>query len=649
VIAFLQVLLAASALGGGLWLILLAAKPVTARVFSRKWHYYTAIIPMVFLLGGAWIFAPMAARLSEAALPSVALSAEQSTPLVDEILISGMASDSISHAANFSEVALFTPSLVQNDPWLWTSEINRYALATSLFSLWIVGGLMFAQNRVREYHQFKRRLLETCRPAEYHSLGASYHLSKNCRTPMLVGFFRPIIILPEHEFSQDELEMILRHELMHKKRLDMPVKLLMLITTALHWFNPLVHYMSRQTAILCESACDEAVVREMNRNERIIYGKTILAVTNYGASTTTPQPHFSAGMCADGKRLKRRLKDMMKSTKKKVYVSILSVTLAALLTISGVFVNNIFFANTAQAGEGRGNSAGNIHAGGNVAMQGDWIYFVNTQLNLESRRHFDPDHVQLNGIFRMRQDGSGLEQITYRVAHSINVVGDWVYFLDRGHVSGLFALGISRVRTDGSALEDIVTAQTLGRNNLAIESMLIADGAIFYLNMGRANIYRVNFDGTGNTRVSNASVRHFDIQDGWIFYTDNVAGGHIYRMRTDGSEVSRVREGRSSFIALDGEWVYFLNDDEGRVLYRMNRNGENAQRLTDTRTADINILGDQIYFRNLSEGLATYRMNLDGTNMERVSEHTNNRYFHVVDGWIFYRRGANNFVRERTE
>lgn len=66
-------------------------------------------------------------------------------------------------------------------------------------------------------------------------------------SPMIVGFFRPILVLPDNEYSQEELFFNTKHELIHVKRHDVCFKLLFVIANAIHWFNPLIYMMQKAT------------------------------------------------------------------------------------------------------------------------------------------------------------------------------------------------------------------------------------------------------------------------------------------------------------------------------------------------------------------------------------------------------------------
>lgn len=79
----------------------------------------------------------------------------------------------------------------------------------------------------------------------------------------------------------------------------MLIKLFLLIINALHWFNPFAYLMNREAAQLCEHACDESLVRNMSKPERILYGELILSTVSYNKTAT-----LCAGI-RTGKNLKK--------------------------------------------------------------------------------------------------------------------------------------------------------------------------------------------------------------------------------------------------------------------------------------------------------------------------------------------------------
>ena len=59
-------------------------------------------------------------------------------------------------------------------------------------------------------------------------------------SPVLVGLFRPAILLPPVRIPEEKLSLILKHELVHFKRHDLWYKMLVLAAEILHWFNPVI-------------------------------------------------------------------------------------------------------------------------------------------------------------------------------------------------------------------------------------------------------------------------------------------------------------------------------------------------------------------------------------------------------------------------
>ena len=82
-----------------------------------------------------------------------------------------------------------------------------------------------------------------------------------------IGVFRPVIVLDDLSCDGDERELIIRHELLHIKSWDGLIKFLGMVAAAIHFFNPLAHYLFFELSAVSEFACDEKVVSQMNEKE----------------------------------------------------------------------------------------------------------------------------------------------------------------------------------------------------------------------------------------------------------------------------------------------------------------------------------------------------------------------------------------------
>ncbi|MDE7045722.1 MAG: M56 family metallopeptidase, partial [Acetatifactor sp.] len=129
--------------------------------------------------------------------------------------------------------------------------------------------------------------------------------------PILIGFFRPAVILPDKEYEDMQLRNILMHEITHWKKHDIFVKWLLILDGAIRWFDPLFYLVRREMNKACELACDESVIKRFDVNEMQQYGDTLIAV----AADSVRKTPLSLAMFEDKKNLKERLGAIMKHRK----------------------------------------------------------------------------------------------------------------------------------------------------------------------------------------------------------------------------------------------------------------------------------------------------------------------------------------------
>ena len=98
--------------------------------------------------------------------------------------------------------------------------------------------------------------------------------------PVTCGIISPVIILPKSTEWENvrQLRMVLEHEVVHIRRLDVLYKWLLAAAVVLHWFNPLVLAMYFLANRDIELSCDEAVIRRFEDGKKKDYA---LALLNY--------------------------------------------------------------------------------------------------------------------------------------------------------------------------------------------------------------------------------------------------------------------------------------------------------------------------------------------------------------------------------
>jgi beta-lactamase regulating signal transducer with metallopeptidase domain len=220
--------------------------------------------------------------------------------------------------------------------------------------LWCIGALVSLSIFVLSYHAYLESVVKKhnreALPEHTSMLAAlaakppRLYINAKATAPMLIGLFRPKIILPDREYSDGQLRSVLLHELTHLRRKDVLVKWLAVIACSLHWFNPIVWLARRELDRACELACDEAVIRKLDADGKQSYGDTLIAVA---ADSKMPRTVLSTTMCERKKSLKERLGAIMsykRHTRAAVIVSaalIIGAILAACALGAGSGAENI--------------------------------------------------------------------------------------------------------------------------------------------------------------------------------------------------------------------------------------------------------------------------------------------------------------------
>ena len=191
-------------------------------------------------------------------------------------------------------------------------------------------------------------------------------------SPMILGFLKPVLILPEEYYSREEIFFILRHELVHVRRKDTWFKLLFMLAAAVHWFNPIVWMMQKEAAVDMELACDERVVRGADFETRKAYTETLLSTLHKGYAKNTL---LTTGFYGGKKIMKKRFQGILSKAGKKngLYMLACAVILAISAgTLAGCSVVKSREESAAEADDGR--SAGELSESALLSeMAGSWI------------------------------------------------------------------------------------------------------------------------------------------------------------------------------------------------------------------------------------------------------------------------------------
>ena len=337
---FMKILLSLSVSGALLLLLILGLKPLYKNRFSKRWQYYIwIVVALRFLLP----FTPDNAIVGSLfeKIDTVAITNE--IPTSPNIPVPA---DTGNNNAEPIQTNREINAAAMREP------INKYVC---LFFIWSALALILFVRKITVYQGFIQyikagnkevsdikilNLLSDCE--EKLNIKTRVELSCNplIASPMLIGFFRPRIILPVGEWEDKELSYIFVHELIHYKQRDMFYKWLIQIVVCVHWFNPFVYLLEKEVNKSCELSCDEKVISVLDDTARREYGDTLISFLK--SNNLYKSSLASVTLTEGAEQLKERLGAIMKFKKK-------SKGIIAITAIFSVLVCVCFFVTGAYA------------------------------------------------------------------------------------------------------------------------------------------------------------------------------------------------------------------------------------------------------------------------------------------------------------
>lgn len=235
-------------------------------------------------------------------------------------------------------------------PNLWQAFLNLPWFEI-LIAIWLLGVVFSIARYAYSYILFKKMLKRWGTPVEDEGTLAQLQKIQEemgvknkvrllhypmSQSPMLIGFRDILIVLPESDYTEEELQLVFRHELTHYKHYDVLINLLSILVKSLHWFNPIVRLACRETQEVGEMYCDYDVLNDQDMHYRTFYGETILTMIDRSKKTPIA---LTTCFYSEKFNLKRRIISIMDSRlPKKLWSSVFVVAVSVLLLLtSSVF------------------------------------------------------------------------------------------------------------------------------------------------------------------------------------------------------------------------------------------------------------------------------------------------------------------------
>ncbi len=328
-----KAMLVTSFIGTVATLFLILIKPITKKCFASSWHYYMWLVVLVVML--------LPIRISLPGQPQPIPVLEEGSQITDE-RIYDVTHEAIrvveqdlqlnseqggSTYSNLEDLKLLAHDKLNIISFVWFVGI------IALFLCKLIGYMIFLI-KLRKYSD----VISCPELMRFTNKKIVTRTSDRISSPLMIGLFKPTLLLPKTAMTPEQLDNVLAHEMTHFRRKDILYKWFISIVKCLHWFNPVIYYINKQVNIECEISCDLAVVKEMSEEQEFCYINTILILLAAGNSGTTA---LTTGMTGDKRTLKRRFTMIKKRKRMKKSTRIVSVSLAVALLLTTLFASGV--------------------------------------------------------------------------------------------------------------------------------------------------------------------------------------------------------------------------------------------------------------------------------------------------------------------
>lgn len=223
-----------------------------------------------------------------------------------------------------------------------------YALYNRGFALVVLGmtfvsGMMILLFLIR-YRKFRTECVKELYPVKEEGLKSRYekacaragiekesrkviYKSPKAATPFVLGFHKPVLLLPEWVREDETCDMLLLHECVHIRHKDTWYKLFLFLCEAVCWYNPLAYLICCVGRRDIEIDCDETVIAGCGKKERADYGQFLIDSLK---RVEEKEYIHSAFFGASGREMKARILAIMEE--KRPYDMIAKIAVALLLT-----------------------------------------------------------------------------------------------------------------------------------------------------------------------------------------------------------------------------------------------------------------------------------------------------------------------------
>lgn len=308
-------------------------RPITKKIFGYSWHYYIWLCVLFVML------IPVRFNINPTTAPSIITQTAQTEQTAQQTSV-GNQPETVENVIQTDTAQ--KPQVLQKVFGIWNRIVyNRVSI---LAWLWLIGAMLLILLNIARYISLNVKIrkngeiISLSEIGEYTNRKINVRVWESIASPFMTGVIKPTLILPKAKLSDEQLHNILCHEMTHFKRRDILYKCFAEFVKCVHWFNPVIWYVTRQIATECEISCDIAVTKNMSDSEEMSYINTILSLLPTGKSKQLP---LTTQMASSKKILKRRFIMIKNKKTTSRFMSVMSAVIAIVMLSTTVFASGV--------------------------------------------------------------------------------------------------------------------------------------------------------------------------------------------------------------------------------------------------------------------------------------------------------------------
>ena len=185
-------------------------------------------------------------------------------------------------------------------PFFTLQLFNDFALYQLLLIIWLLVfflfGFYYLFISLFEIHKLNK--LESINLPVIENLISQYSnrkiiikVSTTVDIPKVWGFRACHLYVPDFSLSSEEWKFILEHEIEHIKLHDTFIKVLLLLVSAIFWWNPLMYILRKDIDQMLELRCDAKLIERYSKQQQTYYLETLLKVLKQKRASIISNSH----------------------------------------------------------------------------------------------------------------------------------------------------------------------------------------------------------------------------------------------------------------------------------------------------------------------------------------------------------------------